>query len=45
MRTDLRINERIRAREVRVVDENGVQVGILPLREALQLAQERGLDL
>lgn len=30
---------------MRVVDENGVQVGILPLREALQLAQERGLDL
>jgi translation initiation factor IF-3 len=30
---------------VRVVDENGVQLGILPTREALQIAQERGLDL
>jgi translation initiation factor IF-3 len=26
---------------VRVVDENGVQLGILPTREALQIAQER----
>lgn len=42
---DWRINEEIRAREVRVVDENGEQVGIVPVREALQMAVEKGLDL
>jgi translation initiation factor IF-3 len=41
----IRINERIRAREIRVIDENGVQLGILPPFEALKLARERGLDL
>ncbi len=41
----IRINERIRAREVRVIDENGEQLGILPPYEALRAARERGLDL
>ena len=41
----IRINERIRAREVRVIDENGVQLGILPPYEALKIARERGFDL
>jgi len=41
----IRINERIRAREVRVIDENGVQMGILQPFEALRAARERGLDL
>jgi translation initiation factor IF-3 len=41
----IRINERIRAREIRVIDENGVQLGILPPFEALKTARERGLDL
>ncbi len=40
-----RINDRIRAREVRVIDENGEQLGILPPFEALKIARERGLDL
>jgi translation initiation factor IF-3 len=40
-----RVNERIRAREVRVIDENGAQVGVLPVNEALRLAREKGLDL
>ena len=40
-----RINNRIRAREVRLIDENGAQVGIVPLRDALAVAEERGLDL
>ncbi|MBS1245533.1 MAG: translation initiation factor [Chloroflexi bacterium] len=35
----------IRVREVRVVDEEGQQLGVLPTYEALRLAQERGLDL
>lgn len=45
IRDRLRINNRIRAREVRLIDENGVQVGIVPIRDALQMAEERGLDL
>jgi len=39
------INEEIRDREVRVVDENGEQLGILPTRQALTMAEERELDL
>lgn len=39
------VNERIRTREVRVIDENGKQLGILPLEEALRIAKERHLDL
>jgi translation initiation factor IF-3 len=41
----IRINDRVRAREVRVIDENGEQLGILPPFEALKIARERGLDL
>lgn len=41
----IRINERIRAREVRVIDEDGEQLGVLPPYEALKLARERGFDL
>lgn len=40
-----RRNGKIRAREVRVIDENKEQVGVLPLVEALRLAQSKGLDL
>jgi len=39
------VNERIRAREVRLIDENGGQMGIVAAREALRIAQERDLDL
>ncbi|MGO9275022.1 MAG: translation initiation factor IF-3 [Terriglobia bacterium] len=39
------MNERIRAREIRVVDEEGGQLGIMPPFEALKLARERGVDL
>lgn len=35
----------IRAREVRVVSETGEQLGVLPARDALRVAQERGYDL
>lgn len=35
----------IRAREVRVIGQEGEQLGILPVREALQLAEEQSLDL
>jgi translation initiation factor IF-3 len=45
IRDKLRINARIRAREVRLIDENSTQVGVITVREALEMAQERGLDL
>jgi translation initiation factor IF-3 len=38
-------NNRIRAREVRVIDQDGKQLGVLELKNALQLSLERGLDL
>jgi translation initiation factor IF-3 len=40
-----RVNERIRVPQVRLIDENGIQVGIVPTRQAISMAQERGLDL
>ena len=40
-----RINDRIRVPEVRLVGPNGEQVGIVPIAEALELAQESDLDL
>jgi translation initiation factor IF-3 len=40
-----RINERIRVPQVRVIAENGDQLGIMNTREAVQLARGQGLDL
>jgi len=40
-----RINERIRIPQVRVVGDDGEQVGIMNTRDALVLAQSKGLDL
>lgn len=40
-----RVNENIKAAEVRVIDENKKNLGIMPLKEALRLARERNLDL
>ena len=42
---DLMINEEIREREVRLIDETGVQLGVMPTQRALALAEERSLDL
>ncbi len=42
---DVRINEEIRARDVRVVDQEGNQLGIMSLRDAMKLSEERRLDL
>ena len=39
------VNDGIRAREVRLIDQNGEQLGIKSKREALQLAEDAGLDL
>jgi translation initiation factor IF-3 len=44
-RDDTRINERIRVREVRLVGEDGNQIGVIPIEKALEYARERDLDL
>jgi translation initiation factor IF-3 len=44
-RFEHRINERIRAREVRVVDENGENLGVMHPRDATRIAADRKLDL
>jgi len=41
----IRTNERIRAREIRVIGEDGAQLGVMQPFEALKIARERGLDL
>ncbi|MDP3994209.1 MAG: translation initiation factor IF-3 [bacterium] len=40
-----RTNQNIRASEVRVIGEDGKQVGVLPIFKAIELAREKGLDL
>ncbi|HEX73331.1 MAG TPA: translation initiation factor IF-3 [Candidatus Hydrogenedentes bacterium] len=41
----VRINHQIRARQVRVIDEESKQLGIMSPRDAVREAEERGLDL
>ena len=41
----IRVNERIRAREIRVIDEDGGQLGVMQPFEAIKMAKEKGLDL
>ena len=41
----IRINERIRVPQVRLIDTTGEQIGIVPTREALRMAIEKGFDL
>ncbi len=43
--SDLMINEQIRDKEVRLIGENGEQLGIVSSREAMRMAEEAGLDL
>ena len=43
--TDLMINEQIRDKEVRLIDEDGTQLGIVDGKEAQRLADEKNLDL
>ncbi len=43
--SELMINEQIRDKEVRVIGENGEQLGVMPVKEALSLAKEAELDL
>ncbi len=42
---EVRVNRRIKAREVRVIDPEGKQLGIMPLDDALNTAMEMDLDL
>ena len=44
-RDQTRVNERIGVREVRLVDEDGKQIGVVETKQALEMAQERDLDL
>jgi translation initiation factor IF-3 len=44
-RDEPRVNRRIRVREVRVIADDGTQLGILPTEEAFRRAQDQGLDL
>ncbi|HLT56339.1 MAG TPA: translation initiation factor IF-3 [Bacillota bacterium] len=41
----MNVNEKIRAREVRLIDSNGEQLGVKSRQEALEIAQKRNLDL
>ena len=45
IKMDLMINERIRDREVRVIDQNGAQLGVMPTARALQMAEQADMDL
>ena len=45
MKARVRTNLYIRAAELRVLDEEGQNIGIMPTKDALALAKERGLDL
>ena len=42
---ELQINEQIRDREIRLVDSDGSQLGVMPLQKARELAEQRNLDL
>ena len=42
---ELSVNEGIREREVRVIDANGEQLGIMSPRKAMEIAEQRQLDL
>lgn len=42
---DLQINEEIREKEVRLIDVEGEQLGVVPIRKAMEIADERKLDL
>jgi translation initiation factor IF-3 len=41
----LRVNDRIRIKEVRVISPDGTQLGIMPIEQALQTAYSQNLDL
>lgn len=42
---DLLVNEEIRDKEIRLIDSNGEQLGIVPLKKAMEMAENKQLDL
>lgn len=44
-KNELQINEEIRDKEVRVIDTDGSQLGVMPLQAAMKIAAEKNLDL
>lgn len=42
---DLMINEEIRSSKVRLIDDEGEQIGVIPIKEALKMAENKHLDL
>jgi translation initiation factor IF-3 len=42
---DANINEKIKSREVRLIDANGTQMGVVPTLDAMRMAKEQELDL
>ena len=45
IKQELRINEEITAKVVKLIDDNGAQLGEMPIEEALKIADEKNLDL
>ena len=44
-KNELQINEEIRDKEVRVIDADGTQLGVMPLQAAMKIAADKNLDL
>jgi len=42
---ELRVNEQVRAKKIRLIDQDGNQVGVVPVSEGINAAYEQGLDL
>ncbi|MEN3034261.1 MAG: translation initiation factor IF-3 [Aquificaceae bacterium] len=42
---EYKVNRQIKAKEVRLIDQDGKQIGVVALQDALKIASERGLDL
>ena len=45
IKQELRINDEIIAKEIKLIDDEGAQLGVMSVNEALTIAEERGLDL
>ena len=45
IKQELPINRQIREKEVQLIDENGEKVGVLPIEKALEMAEDKDLDL
>jgi len=45
IKENIRVNDEIRAREVRLINQHNQQVGVVPLQDALRMAREAELDL